>query len=90
MEDRDLIVHGRPEGDLSKEVTAALWDKYRGGKLAQCPHDASPLALSVDSSSAYRFVCTRCGTASPWFEAGVNGIHLRSSAPPPNPDYEEA
>ena len=88
MEDGEQIAQGRPDSDLSQEVTAALWDRYRGGMPAECPNDASPLALSVDASSAYRFVCTRCGTSSPWFEAGVNGIQLRSTPAPADPDYD--
>jgi hypothetical protein len=79
---------GRQQTDLSQEATAALWETYRTGKPAQCPNDAWPLALSVDGASAYRFVCTNCGTSSPWFEAGTNGIQLRSIPPPP-PDGEE-
>ena len=87
MGDRVRMAQGRAQTDLSQEVTATLWDAYRGGKPAECPNDAWPLALSVDAASSYRFVCTRCGTSSPWFEAGANGIQLRSIPPPADPDY---
>ena len=82
------MTQGRQQNDLSQEATAALWETYRGGKPAECPNAAWPLALSVDASSSYRFVCTRCGTSSPWFEAGVNGIQLRSMPPPADPDFD--
>jgi hypothetical protein len=78
----------RQAGDLSQEATANLWDKYRGGLPAKCPNDDWPLALSVDASSAYRFVCTHCGTSSPWFEAGQSGIQVRNNPPPVDPDYD--
>jgi hypothetical protein len=82
------MTQGRHHKELSQEATAALWDAYRAGKPAECPNDAWPLALSVDASSAYRFVCTRCGTSSAWFEAGANGVQLRSMPPPADPEYE--
>jgi hypothetical protein len=82
------MTQGRQQNDLSQEATAALWEAYRGGKPAACPNDDWPLALSVDASSSYRFVCTHCGTSSPWFEAGINGIQLRSIPPPADPDYD--
>ena len=82
------MAHGRAQTDLSQEVTARLWEAFRAGKAAECPNDAWPLALSVDASSAYRFVCTRCGTSSPWFESGANGVQLRSIPPPADPDYD--
>ena len=88
MGDHGSMPQGRQQRDLSQEATASLWELYRGGKPAACPNDAWPLALSVDASSSYRFVCTHCGTSSPWFEAGTNGIQLRSIPPPPDPDYE--
>jgi hypothetical protein len=57
------------------------WDSFRAGAVVYCPSDAAPLALAVDGSAgAYRFVCTRCGVASPWFESGPNGMRLRGSA----------
>ncbi len=57
------------------------WDRFRAGNVVYCPADQAPLALAVDGSAgAYRFVCTRCGLASPWFESGANGIRVRSHA----------
>jgi hypothetical protein len=88
MADRPRTPQSRQAGDLSQEATATLWEQYRGGHLARCPNDEWPLALSVDASSAYRFVCTHCGTSSPWFEAGQSGIQVRSNAAPVDPDYD--
>jgi hypothetical protein len=56
-----------------------LWDAFRQGAVVLCPADGAPLALSVDGSAGvYRFVCTRCGLASPWFESGSGGVHVRA------------
>ena len=68
-----------------------VWDRFRTGGTATCPTDGFPMALSVDGTvdgtvGIYRLVCTRCGTASPWFEAGAGGMTLRAGpgkAPPP-------
>jgi hypothetical protein len=58
-----------------------VWDRFRAGDVVYCPSDAAPLALAVDGSAgAYRFVCTQCGLASPWFESGPNGMRVRSHA----------
>jgi hypothetical protein len=55
------------------------WDRFRAGAVVYCPVDGAPLALAVDgAAAAYRFVCTRCGIASPWFDSGPNGMHVRS------------
>jgi hypothetical protein len=90
MGDRGQTAQSRQLTELSQEVTGTLWEAYRAGNPASCPNDSWPLALSVDATSGYRFVCTRCGTASPWFEAGPNGILVRSIPPPPmDPDYRE-
>lgn len=60
------------------EELKGVWDGFRAGNVVPCPVDAAPLALAVDGSAgAYRFVCTRCGIASPWFESGPNGMLLR-------------
>jgi hypothetical protein len=88
MGDRVRMAQGRAQTDLSQDATSTLWDTYRAGKPAECPNDAWPLALSVDAASAYRFVCTRCGTSSPWFEAGATGIQIRSIPPPADTDYD--
>lgn len=69
-------------GGLSLEETAPLWDEFRSGAPARCPQDTGPLALSVDGSSAYRLICTRCGTASSWFEMGATGIQARTATLP--------
>lgn len=56
-----------------------VWDRFRTGGAVQCPTDGAPMALSVDGVvGVYRFVCTRCGTASLWFESGAGGITLRA------------
>ncbi|MGH7440451.1 MAG: hypothetical protein ACRENE_32575, partial [Polyangiaceae bacterium] len=58
---------GGPPLDTAEEVRV-VWEVFRGGGTVACPTDASPMALSVDGSAAvYRFVCTCCGTSSPWF-----------------------
>jgi hypothetical protein len=63
------------------EVRSA-WDEFRAGEVVDCPSDGAPLALAVDASAgAYRFVCTRCGVASSWFESGPLGIRIRTSIP---------
>lgn len=70
---------GGPHPPLSSvEELQGVWDAFRAGQTAACPSDAAPLALSVDGSGGvYRLVCTRCGTASAWFESGPGGIALR-------------
>jgi hypothetical protein len=74
----------RPLGSI--EELRAVWASFRNGDVVTCPTDAAPLALSVDASAgAYRFVCTRCGTASSWFESSPNGhIEFRPSAQLPS------
>ena len=63
----------------SVEEVRVVWDLFRSGGIVPCPTDAAPMALSVDGSAAiYRLVCTRCGTSSPWFESGANGVVLRT------------
>ena len=69
-------------GGLSLEEAAPLWDGVRAGNPVLCPEDTGPLALSVDGASAYRLVCTRCGTASSWFEMGATGIQVRTATVP--------
>jgi len=55
-----------------------VWTRFRGGAMVYCPVDNGPLALAVDGAAgAYRFVCTDCGLASPWFEAGPLGMNVR-------------
>jgi hypothetical protein len=62
----------------SPEELREVWDRFRSGSTIACPTDGSPMALSVDgSSAAYRFVCTACGTASAWFESGPGGLAVR-------------
>jgi hypothetical protein len=62
----------------SRKQLSDVWDLFRTGALAPCPADAAPLALSVDGAAGlYRLVCTRCSTASAWFESGPKGIRTR-------------
>jgi hypothetical protein len=68
------------------EELSDVWARFRGGAMVLCPADSGPLALAVDGAAgAYRFVCTSCGLASPWFEAGPLGMnvrwHLQSGVP---------
>jgi hypothetical protein len=73
----------------SAEEVGGAWDQFRAGGVVDCPSDGAPLALAVDASAgAYRFVCTRCGTASCWFESGPQGIRLRASPPVRGPNDE--
>jgi hypothetical protein len=68
----------------SADDIKAVWDRFRAGAVVECPVDAAPLALAVDGTmGVYRFVCTRCGLASPWFESGPGGLRVRSH-PTPN------
>jgi hypothetical protein len=63
-----------------------IWDRFRSGASVPCPVDGVAMALAVDGSiGVYRFVCTRCGLASPWFESGPAGLHLRGHGPHPRP-----
>jgi hypothetical protein len=65
------------------EALGRIWDRFRAGETVPCPIEGSRFALSVDGAAGvYRFVCTGSGHASPWFEAGPDGLHLRSQAPP--------
>jgi hypothetical protein len=84
-----------PETDDSLAPLATIdglrpvWDRFRQGGIAPCPIDAGPMALGVDGSAdTYRFVCVRCGHASPWFEAKLARLALRGQgeviAPPPS------
>ncbi len=67
---------------LTLDEVGPLWEAFRGGAPVSCICGNGTLALSVDGSNAYRLVCTRCGTASPWFEAAPAGIRLRTLPPP--------
>jgi hypothetical protein len=80
-----------PPAPLSDEQLRRAWDDFRSGAVVDCPNDGAPLALAVDASvGIYRFVCTRCGTATPWFECAGQGLRVRGSspsqAPPPAED----
>jgi hypothetical protein len=59
-----------------------VWRQFSAGDVVPCPRDGRPLALAVDASAGvYRFVCTQCGVASAWFEAGPTGVRLRGGPP---------
>ncbi len=63
----------------SVEELGSVWDRFRAGGVVACPRDGAPMALAVDAAAgAYRFVCTSCGTASPWFESGPNGLKIKT------------
>src|SRR5579864_4316557 len=80
-----------PPGDRTDGTVGSLgttdglgkvWDGFRSGGPVFCPRDSWPLALAVDAAAAtYRFVCVRCGSASPWFESGASGVRMRSPCP---------
>ena len=79
-----------PKAPLSAlDEVQLLWDVFRAGGVVSCPIDQAGLALSVDGAmGAYRFVCTRCGSASPWFESGPTGIHARGQSPDATPNQD--
>jgi hypothetical protein len=79
---------GRRRSGLTLEELGPLWESFRTGGVVACPVEAGSLALSVDGNNAYRLVCTRCGTASSWFEAAPAGIRPRTV--PPGPDDDSA
>ena len=71
----------------SLEDLTVTWERFRAGGAAPCARGDATMALAVDAAAgAYRFVCTACGRASPWFESGVDGLKSRggveSFAPP--------
>jgi hypothetical protein len=67
----------------SVDELGPAWVSFRAGRVVPCPVDGSPLALSVDASvGIYRFVCTQCGLASPWFEAGPAEVRVHDSRQP--------
>ena len=67
---------------FSQDSVEALWSAYRRGDMVGCPLDAQNLALSIDGTTkSYRFVCTQCGIASPWFMSSPDGIVLRAVDP---------
>ena len=65
----------------SEEELAVAWDIWSVGDVVHCVADDAPVALNVDATVAtYRFVCTHCGTASPWFEVSNGELILRPSS----------
>jgi hypothetical protein len=78
MPDAALPPDGLPTPLSNPDELQAVWDHFRAGDVITCPVDARPLALCVDAAATvYRFVCTHCGAASPWFESGPTSIQLR-------------
>ncbi len=66
----------------SVEELGRVWTSFREGNVVKCVKCNGPLALAVDAGAGvYRFVCTWCGNASPWFESGPAGMRIRSLAP---------
>ena len=64
---------------ISKEELGPLWDAFRAGKPVLCPREGGAVAVAVDATAhAYRMVCVRCGSATPWFESPPSGIRVRS------------
>ncbi len=73
---------------VADDVRSA-WDEFRAGAVVGCPKDGGPMALAVDAAAnAYRLVCTRCGTTSPWFESDPHGFRIRASVPSQRPSEE--
>ena len=66
------------------EGVHGIWSHFRAGGSVPCPADGASMALAVDAfAAAYRFVCPTCGTASSWFESGVNGVRVMDDATSP-------
>jgi hypothetical protein len=75
---------------FADEEVAKLWEAFKSGGVAHCPRDNAPLALAVDAAAkSYRLVCTRCGSASLWFETAPTGIHIRSADDQTSPGVPE-
>jgi hypothetical protein len=71
---------------LSGERLTKAWDQFRLGGCVPCPYEDATLALAVDASAgAYRFICTCCGVASPWFESDADGLRVRDLLRTPVP-----
>jgi len=87
MGSRDTLPARAPRATFSEADVASLWDRYRAGELVSCPRDSGNLALSVDGGAQiYRFVCSRCGSSSPWFGMTRIGLVIRerlATMPPP-------
>lgn len=68
-----------PPAPLSTAAEVSdVWTRFRSGAMVHCPADDGGLALAVDGAAgAYRFVCTSCGLATPWFESGPVGLNVR-------------
>jgi hypothetical protein len=67
----------------TKEELKDVWERFRKGASVPCPSDGVAMALAVDAAAgAYRFVCSQCGVASAWFEAGPHGIVVRGHSAP--------
>jgi hypothetical protein len=67
----------------SPEQLRTVWEHFRAGNAVVCPGDGAPLALAVDGTAVvYRFVCTRCGAASEWFESDAAGIRIGGNTNP--------
>lgn len=83
MPDADPPSDGAHPPLSSADELGEAWAAFRAGRGVPCPVDGSPLALSVDASMGiYRFVCTQCGLASAWFEAGPAGLRVHESRQP--------
>jgi hypothetical protein len=73
-----------------QDVVDALMRARFEGAVLRCARRA-PIALVVAQGLAcpYRFVCTRCGTLSGWFDWNAEGeckvLALGSTMPPPAP-----
>jgi hypothetical protein len=60
-----------------------IWDHFRAGGIVLCAQDKAPLAVAVDAAAgSYRFVCTQCGSSSPWFDSGPAGLRVQPGTLP--------
>jgi hypothetical protein len=83
MADSEKLPEGSAPPLTTAEELREVWGRFRAGGTVKCPRDGEPLALAVDASAGvYRLVCTTCGVASAWFEAGPDGVRVRGGVPP--------
>jgi hypothetical protein len=86
MTDAEKPLHGASRPLCSTDEVRIAWDEFRAGAVVRCARDGAHVALAVDATAgAYRFVCTRCGAASFWFEPEPQGIRFRTLIPTRGP-----
>ena len=80
--ERAMPQTAKPSQLSSASELGKVWDAFCEGRVVACARDAGSMALSVDAAAGvYRFVCTSCGYASPWFESTEDGVRTRNAFP---------